>query len=116
MEHQECIFCKMASGEIAVEKINESDNFFVIKDKYPKAEGHILVITKKHYDNVLHMPSILGNELITLIKGEYLTNVKEIGSEGFNILQNNFKSAGQVINHLHFHLIPRKLNDGVNLN
>lgn len=110
---EDCIFCKMASGEIPVEKIKETDNFFVIKDKYPLSEGHSLIITKKHYDNLLHTPSLLGNELLTLAKEIYLNLAKEIKSEGFNLVQNNFKVAGQAINHIHFHIIPRKENDGI---
>ncbi len=117
MEKQEdCIFCKMNSGEIKVEKIIETDNFFVIKDKYPVSEGHCLIITKNHYDNVLHLPSLLGTEFITLVKETYLKIAREIKSEGFNLIQNNFKAGGQAINHTHFHIIPRKENDGIKLN
>ena len=112
----DCIFCKMNSGEIQVEKIRETDNFFVIKDKNPISEGHTLIVSKKHYENILHFPTILGNELIALVKDTYIDLAKEIGSEGFNIVQNNFQSAGQAINHIHFHIIPRKQNDGVKLN
>ena len=115
-QKKDCIFCKMSSGEIQVEKIMETDNFFVIKDKFPSSEGHSLIISKKHYENLLHFPSILGNELIALAKDLYVQLSKETKSEGFNLVQNNFKAAGQVIPHLHFHIIPRKQNDKVRLN
>jgi histidine triad (HIT) family protein len=115
-EKKDCLFCKMASGEIKVEKIMETDNFFVIKDKYPVSEGHSLIISKKHYENILHFPSILGNELIALVKEVYIELSKKTSSEGFNFIQNNFKVAGQAIPHTHFHIIPRKENDGVKLN
>lgn len=113
---KDCLFCKMASGEIKTEKILETDNFFVVKDKFPKSEGHSLIISKKHYENTLELPTILGAELISLIKETYILLAKEIKSEGFNLLQNNLKSAGQEIDHVHFHIIPRKENDGVKLN
>ena len=113
---KECLFCKMSSGEIPVEKVLETDNFFVVRDKFPKSEGHSLIISKKHYENILELPNLAGTELIGLIKEAYLLLAKEIQSQGFNLVQNNFKSAGQEINHFHFHLIPRKENDGVKLN
>ena len=112
---KECTFCKIIAGEIESEKIGETDNFIIIKDKFPNSEGHSLIISKKHYDNLLHCPSLLGNELISTIKETYLKISKEVGSEGFNLIQNNFKAAGQIVNHLHFHIIPRKQNDGVKL-
>jgi histidine triad (HIT) family protein len=115
-EQKDCIFCKMSSGEIEVERIMETDNFFVIKDRYPNSKGHSLIISKKHYENLLHFPSLLGNELIALTKDLYIKLSKEFDSEGFNLIQNNFKAAGQVIPHLHFHILPRKQNDGVKLN
>ncbi len=94
----------------------ETDNFFVIKDKFPQSEGHSLIISKKHYENLLHFPSLLGNELIALTKDLYIKLSKEVNSEGFNFVQNNFKATGQVIPHFHFHILPRKQNDGVKLN
>lgn len=115
-EKESCIFCKMVSEEIPVKKLIETDNFFVINDKFPIAEGHCLIISKKHYENMLHLPNLLGNELVSLIKEVYLKNAKEKKSEGFNVIQNNFKVAGQAINHFHVHIIPRKQNDGVKLN
>lgn len=115
-ENKECIFCKISSGEIKSEKILETDNFFVIKEIKPLSEGHSLIISKRHYENVLHFPTILGNELIALTKELYIKLAKETNSEGFNIVQNNFSASGQSINHIHFHVIPRKKNDGVKLN
>jgi histidine triad (HIT) family protein len=106
----------MVSGEIETEKIMETDNFFAVKDKSPISKGHSLIISKKHYENILHFPSILGNELTALIKDLYIKLSKETSSEGFNLIQNNFQAAGQAINHIHFHIIPRKQNDGVKLN
>ncbi len=116
MEEQDCLFCNMISGKILVDKIKETDNFIVIRDKFPLTPGHTLIISKKHYDNLLQMPNLLGSELLNLIKETYLKLAKEIQSEGFNLIQNNFHAAGQAIDHLHFHIIPRKQNDGVKLN
>lgn len=115
-EKKDCIFCKIYSGEIKSEIILETDNFFVIRDASPLTEGHSLIISKKHYENLLHFPTILGNELVALTKDLYIKLAKETSSEGFNIVQNNFPAAGQQVNHLHFHIVPRKKNDGVKLN
>jgi len=115
-ERKDCLFCKMASGDIRVKKIMETDNFFVVRDRFPQSEGHSLIISKKHYENLLHLPSLFGNELIILTKELYIRLSKEVNSGGFNIVQNNFKTAGQIIPHFHCHVIPRKQNDGVKLN
>jgi len=115
VEKKDCIFCKIASGEIKNEKIYENDNFFVIPDIHPVSEGHCLIITKNHYETILDMPASLGTELVSLIKKQGLEFIKEKKAEGFNVVQNNFESAGQLVKHVHFHIIPRKSNDGVKL-
>ena len=112
----DCIFCKIANGEISSEKIFENDNFFSVKDISSKSEGHSLVISKKHFETILDLPVSLGQELIECIKEISLKIVGEVKCEGFNILQNNYSVAGQVVPHLHFHIIPRKKEDGVKLN
>ncbi|MDP1728589.1 MAG: HIT domain-containing protein, partial [archaeon] len=66
---------------------------------------------KKHYETILDMPSSLGSELVDIAKKQGLRLIKEGKAEGFNLFQNNFKSAGQVVLHYHMHVIPRKIND-----
>ncbi len=112
---KDCIFCKMSSGEIPVKKIYENDNFFSIKDIKPKIKGHSIVISKKHFSNALDMPFTLGGELMDCIKNTYGIISKELSSEGFNIVNNNFEAAGQEIKHVHFHVLPRKKSDGFKL-
>jgi len=111
----ECIFCKMAKGEIKVDKIYEDDNFFAFPDAHPAVSGHTLILPKKHFVNMMDIPVSLGKELIEAIK-----KVAEIrmrgGYEGFNLVQNNFPSAGQAVMHFHIHLLPRKKGDGFKLN
>lgn len=115
MEKEECIFCKIESGKIKSKKLGETDNFFVIEDINPRSEGHALIITKKHYENVLELPALLGNELVSLIKDICIRLSKEKKSEGFNIIQNNFEAAGQIVPHFHVHIIPRKREDGLEI-
>lgn len=115
MVDRDCIFCKIAKGEIPAEKIKESDNFFAIRDKYPHAKGHSLVIPKKHFVTSLDIPNKLGDELLKMIKDVASDLLDEKYGDGFNVLQNNLEVAGQVVMHAHFHIIPRKEKDCVKI-
>lgn len=111
----ECIFCKILKGEIPCTKTYEDDNFVGILDLHPKSKGHTLVISKKHFRNLLDMPNTLGNELVEAIKNISLNLIKEKKAEGVNILFNTEPVAGQVVFHLHAHIIPRKKDDGLKM-
>ena len=108
-----CIFCKMIAGEISVKKIYENDNFFSMLDVNQKIKGHSLVISKKHFVTILDLPESLGVELLDCIKESSLKLMKQENATGFNIINNNFEDAGQFVNHIHFHILPRKKDDGV---
>ncbi len=105
---EDCIFCKIASGEIPVEKIYENDNFFSMPDKNQQVGGHSLVISKKHYETTLDLPVGLGTELLDCIKNTALKVMDKEKASGFNLVNNNFDSAGQFVKHVHFHILPRK--------
>lgn len=105
---KDCIFCKIAKGEIPSEKIYEDDNFFSIPDANQQVEGHSLVISKKHFETILDLPSTLGTELLDCIKKTALILIDKHKSEGFNIVNNNFECAGQIVKHFHIHILPRK--------
>lgn len=107
-ENKECVFCKIIAGEIKADILSDEENFIVIPDKFPVSEGHCLIIPKKHYKTILDMPSSLGSELVGIMKKQGLRLISEKKAEGFRIVQSNFKPAGQVVNHLHFHIIPYK--------
>ena len=109
-----CVFCKIAN-ENSEKKIYENGNFFSISDKNPIIEGHSLVIPKKHFETVLDLPNSLGPELLDCIKNTSLKLIKEKKADGFNVINNTFKAAGQLVNHVHFHIIPRKENDGLKI-
>ncbi len=111
----DCIFCKIIKGEIPSKRIYEDDNFMAILDVNPVAEGHTLVISKKHFTNILEMPSTLGNEFIDAVKKTALKIISEYKAEGFNFGVNTNKAAGQVVFHLHAHILPRKKGDGIKL-
>ncbi len=108
----DCLFCKIIEGEIPSEKVLESENFIVVRDAFPKVKGHSLVISKKHYDSFLDMPQKLYEELLKVSKEAALKITEEAGAEGFNFIMNNGKVAGQIIPHMHWHILPRKKDDG----
>ena len=107
----DCIFCKMANGEISAEKIYENDNFFSILDQDPVFEGHSLIISKKHFETILDLPNSLAPELIDAIKSTSLRVMEKFNAEGINVVSNIKEAAGQVVNHFHVHIIPRKKSD-----
>jgi len=114
---EDCIFCKIVNREISFEDvIYENDNFFSIKDINPRSEGHSLIISKIHFKNILDLPSTMGEELLDCIKNTFISLSKDSKFEGFNVLQNNFKAADQLVEHVHFHIIPRRDGDQVKLN
>ncbi|VVB82198.1 HIT domain protein [uncultured archaeon] len=112
---KDCIFCRIAEEQIRSEKIYENSNFFSIPDVNPKAEGHTLIISKKHFENILELPSIMGGDFLNCVKGTTLILMKKYNAEGFNLVNNNSEAAGQVVNHFHVHLIPRKKDDGIKI-
>ncbi len=111
----ECIFCKISKKEIPCEKIYENKEFFSVPDANPVKEGHSLIISKKHFHTSLDLPEELGSELLDCIKKTSGILMKRYHADGFNVINNNFKSAGQVVNHIHFHIVPRNKGDGMDL-
>ena len=111
----DCIFCKIANGEIPSKKIYEKDNFFSILDVNQKVEGHSLVISKKHFETLLDVPEDFASELLDCIKKTAIRIMKEKNADGFNVINNNFESSGQLVKHFHVHIFPRKKNDNANI-
>tara|TARA_Y100000034_G_scaffold71453_1_gene86191 strand:- start:209 stop:580 length:372 start_codon:yes stop_codon:yes gene_type:complete len=111
----DCIFCKIINGEIppGKGKVYDDENFIGILDINPISKGHTLIIPKKHYKTLLDMPTTIGNELIEALKKTALKLIEEKTAEGFNIIQSNYEVAQQEVPHLHFHIIPRKKDDGL---
>ena len=111
---EDCIFCKIVSGEIPSQKVFEDENTFAFLDINPSSKGHSLVITKKHYETLVDVPEDELKQLIISVKKVSQAVIKATNSKGFNILQNNNKVAGQIVNHIHFHIIPRSESDSIN--
>ena len=113
MKEQDCIFCKMVAGEVPCAKVYEDDAVLSFLDIGPISDGHTLVIPKKHFGKLDKCPpdilSKLSNCLGKIAKAVTLA----VNSDGYNLLCNNGKAAGQLVEHLHFHIIPRSIDDGV---
>ena len=108
---KECIFCKIARGEVLKEKfLYENDNFVAFPDANPKVEGHTLIVPKKHFVNLVDMPETLGSEMMDAIKKVFELRTRE-GAEGFNVISNVGNAAGQLVMHAHIHVLPRKKQD-----
>ena len=109
---EDCIFCKIVAGEIPSEKLMENEDFILIKDVNPKVEGHSLVIPKKHFETFLDMPSELYEGFLKTASESIGKLLSETNSEGYNLIMNNKKLAGQLVPHVHLHILPRKEGDG----
>jgi histidine triad (HIT) family protein len=109
----ECVFCKMVAGEIPVTRIYEDEFVLAFLDIGPLSDGHALVIPKRHCANVHECePDVLAGVAGRLgrIAGAV---AKAMNADGYNVLCNNGRAAGQVVDHVHFHIIPRRTGDAV---
>lgn len=116
MRDENCIFCKIANGDIPSRTIFEDNDFRVILDMSPASDGHALVLPKEHYANIYEMPEELTGKAFTLAKKMAEKMTKILDADGFNIVQNNGEVAGQTVFHFHVHLIPRYKTDGQDIN
>ncbi|MBQ7944790.1 MAG: HIT family protein [Lachnospiraceae bacterium] len=115
MVDNNCIFCKLANGDIPTNSIYEDDNFKVILDNAPATKGHALILPKSHYKNLYELPEDTAAEVMKLAKKMAVSMTEKLGCEGFNLLQNNNEVAGQTVFHFHMHLIPRYADDNQHL-
>ncbi len=103
----DCVFCAIAAGEIPSFKIYEDDFVLAFLDINPFSEGHTLVIPKEHYKGLLDVPPDVLAVLLERVQKVSSHIAKALACDGFNILQNNGAAAGQTVNHIHFHIVPR---------
>lgn len=115
MREENCIFCKIAAGEIPSATLYEDDDFRVILDIEPASKGHALILPKEHYANLYELDDELASKALVLAK-KMITKLTEVwGCDGYNVLQNNGPAAGQTVFHFHMHLIPRYNDDTVKI-
>jgi len=107
----DCIFCRIVAGEIPSTRIYEDDDTLVFMDIGPVVKGHALVIPKKHFDPITGTPDAVLAGLIKVVKAVAQAQVRGLKADGINVTQANGRVAGQVVPHIHFHVIPRFSDD-----
>lgn len=107
----DCIFCKLANGVFPTHTIYEDHEFRVILDAGPATKGHALVLPKAHFANALEADEKTLAGAMNLAAKTARAQMKALGCDGINIVQNNGTAAGQTVFHLHVHVIPRWEND-----
>ncbi|QIW24350.1 HIT family protein [Sulfolobus sp. S-194] len=111
MQVDNCIFCKIAKGEIKSQKVYEDQEIIAFLDINPVNKGHVLVVPKDHYETIFDIPKEKLSKVIEVVQKVAIA-LRKMGADGINIISNNGKAAEQHIFHLHIHVIPRYFNDG----
>lgn len=112
MKNDDCIFCKIANGEIPSRTIYEDQLFRVILDLNPAARGHALILPKDHSTSLYELPEETAAAVLVLAKKLAMIMRERLGCDGLNLVQNNGETAGQTVSHFHLHMIPRYADDG----
>lgn len=107
MKDHNCIFCKIANGEIPSSTVYEDGDFRVILDLGPAAKGHALILPKSHFKDVCELDQETAAKVLPLGAKIGMAMKKSLGCVGFNLVQNNGEAAGQTVFHFHVHVIPR---------
>lgn len=108
----DCLFCKIVAGQIPALKLFENEHVLAFMDIAPVVKGHALVIPKAHHDALRHAPDAVLAEVIAAVRRIAQAQQDGLGADGVNVHQANGAAAGQVVPHLHFHVIPRFKHDG----
>ena len=115
MRDDNCIFCKLANGDIPTATLYEDEDFRVILDASPASKGHALILPKQHYADLYELDDEIAAKALVLAKKMVKKLTPILGCDGYNIVQNNKEAAGQTVFHFHMHLIPRYEGDQVGL-
>lgn len=107
----DCIFCKLANGEIPTATLYENEDFRVILDAGPATKGHCLILPKAHYADIYDIPDEVLEKAAVLARKMSVRLTKALACDGLNVIQNNKPAAGQTVFHFHIHLIPRYIDD-----
>ena len=109
----DCIFCKIIAGEIPCHKVYEDRRLLAFLDIAPFSPGHCLLIPKEHFSRLDECSPPVLQQLAQHLPAVAQALVKATQTDGYNVLLNNGRSAGQLVDHVHFHIIPRTPGDGV---
>jgi len=107
LSRDDCIFCRIVRGEAPAHKLHEDEHTVTIMDAFPASEGHVLVITKQHHEDIHEIPAETLAAVATMSKRVAAAIQSELEPDGMGIYQLNGEAAGQTVNHYHMHVIPR---------
>ena len=107
-----CIFCRIVAGELPAVKVYEDADTLAFMDIGPIIKGHTLVIPKQHFDPITATPEPVLAKLMVVVKKIAQAQMNALQADGVNVMQTNGAAAGQVVPHIHFHVIPRFTTDG----
>ena len=113
--NKDCIFCKIIKGEVPSTKVYEDSKVYAFLDIGPVNKGHTLVIPKGHYKTMMDVPDDVLKDVIIVVKRVSQALIDAVGAKGTNVGINNHEAAGQAVFHAHFHVMPRKEDDGLTL-
>lgn len=108
-----CIFCKIASGEFASARVLETPDALAFLDINPVNPGHVLLVPKHHHATLADLPDDLAASTAALLPRLSRAVKKLTGADGLNVIVNLGRVAGQTVDHVHWHIIPRHSNDAV---
>jgi histidine triad (HIT) family protein len=111
VQKADCVFCKIASGVIPSLRVLDTPDSLAFLDIGPLAPGHALLIPKQHYESIIDVPEEVLRTLTSHLSPLARAILRVTGATGLNVLQNTGASSGQLVFHLHFHLIPRRSGD-----
>ena len=103
---ENCIFCKIVQGEASASMVYEDSNVLAFMDLHPIRVGHTLIVCREHWGNLYDVPEETLKEMIVVVKRVSIAVKEAVGADGIQIIENNGRSAGQVVMHIHFHIIP----------
>ncbi|MBT9372123.1 HIT family protein [Rhizobium sp. CSW-27] len=109
-----CVFCRIADRRSSAYIVEETQDFLCFFPIKPDCFGHVLIVSRKHFPNIIDCPPELGAGLFEVAQALFRRYRDRFGATGFNLLNANGQSAGQSVDHLHFHFLPRFANDGLN--
>ena len=110
---KDCPFCRMVRGELQPIMVYGDQDVLAIMDLYPATQGHILVLPKRHIENIYSLPPDLGGHIMKVTINIAQAVKRQLSPQGLNLIQSNELAAGQTIPHFHLHIVPRYQNDAV---
>ena len=116
MKRDDCIFCKIANGDVPSKTLFEDERFRVILDLASATRGHALILPKEHAADLFELPEEIAAGALVVAKKVAAKMSEKLHCDGLNLVQNNGEAAGQTVAHFHIHMIPRYRDDGQQIN